>query len=211
MPEALAAETDPLGIQVLIVELDAFRTSLFGSGSLSPDTIADHTGTVGTTRVYAEGGDGGQTGDPAKAATPSWSGGGTAAPAPSGVPNRPQARGLSGPVTTCRGRDSGVAAGPLSMRAESSVGALRAAAPVLARRRTVGGRRPGRPGRTGAGIPFRFVLVGRCGGGCEAIYRLKRAASVPGPSPPLLLTRMLGVALAGFVRRLARERSAGPW
>ncbi|MEU8885916.1 oxidoreductase [Streptomyces hydrogenans] len=68
MSEALAAEVNPLGIHVLIVEPGAFRTSLFGNGSLSPDTIADYTDTVGATRAYVEGGDGGQTGDPAKAA-----------------------------------------------------------------------------------------------------------------------------------------------
>ncbi|WP_030762007.1 oxidoreductase [Streptomyces griseus] len=68
MSEALAAEVNPLGIHVLIVEPGAFRTGLFGNGSLSPDTIADYTTTVGATRAYVEGGDGGQTGDPAKAA-----------------------------------------------------------------------------------------------------------------------------------------------
>ncbi|MFK3732187.1 oxidoreductase [Streptomyces sp. NPDC088090] len=68
MSEALAAEVNPLGIHVLIVEPGAFRTSLFGNGSLSPDTIADYADTVGATRAYVEGGDGGQAGDPAKAA-----------------------------------------------------------------------------------------------------------------------------------------------
>ncbi|MFJ6520690.1 oxidoreductase [Streptomyces filamentosus] len=69
MSEALAAEVNPLGIHVLIVEPGAFRTSLFGNGSLSPDTIDDYADTVGATRAYVEGGDGGQTGDPAKAAS----------------------------------------------------------------------------------------------------------------------------------------------
>ncbi|MFD0367275.1 oxidoreductase [Streptomyces sp. NPDC059071] len=68
MSEALAAEVNPLGIHVLIVEPGAFRTSLFGNGSLSVDTIADYADTVGATRAYVEGGDGGQAGDPAKAA-----------------------------------------------------------------------------------------------------------------------------------------------
>lgn len=69
MSEALAAEVNPLGIRVLIVEPGAFRTSLFGSGkSLSTDTVADYADTVGATRAFVEGGDGGQAGDPAKAA-----------------------------------------------------------------------------------------------------------------------------------------------
>ncbi|MGW8763498.1 oxidoreductase [Streptomyces sp. NPDC055815] len=68
LSEALAAEVKPLGIHVLIVEPGAFRTSLFGNGSLSVDTIADYADTVGATRAFVEGGDGGQAGDPAKAA-----------------------------------------------------------------------------------------------------------------------------------------------
>ncbi|MGW1513689.1 oxidoreductase [Streptomyces sp. NPDC002394] len=68
MSEALAAEVGPLGIKVLVVEPGAFRTSLFGNGSLSGDTIADYADTVGATRAFVEGGDGGQAGDPAKAA-----------------------------------------------------------------------------------------------------------------------------------------------
>ncbi|MFI9113635.1 oxidoreductase [Streptomyces venezuelae] len=68
LSEALAAEVRPLGIRVLIVEPGAFRTSLFGNGSLSGDTIADYADTVGATRSFVEAGDGGQAGDPAKAA-----------------------------------------------------------------------------------------------------------------------------------------------
>ncbi|MFE6226778.1 MULTISPECIES: oxidoreductase [unclassified Streptomyces] len=68
MSEALAAEVRPLGIDVLIVEPGAFRTSLFGNRSLSGDGIADYAETVGATRAYVETGDGGQAGDPAKAA-----------------------------------------------------------------------------------------------------------------------------------------------
>ncbi|MEU6927763.1 oxidoreductase [Streptomyces sp. NPDC046374] len=68
LSEALAAEVNPLGIRVLIVEPGAFRTSLFGNGSLSTDTVADYADTVGATRAFVEGGDGGQAGDPAKAA-----------------------------------------------------------------------------------------------------------------------------------------------
>lgn len=68
LSEALAAEVRPLGIRVLIVEPGAFRTSLFGNGSLSGDTITDYADTVGATRSFVEAGDGGQAGDPAKAA-----------------------------------------------------------------------------------------------------------------------------------------------
>ncbi|MCX5227123.1 oxidoreductase [Streptomyces sp. NBC_00233] len=68
MSEALAAEVRPLGIDVLIVEPGAFRTSLFGNHSLSGDGIADYTETVGATRAFVETGGGRQKGDPAKAA-----------------------------------------------------------------------------------------------------------------------------------------------
>ncbi|MCX4981807.1 oxidoreductase [Streptomyces sp. NBC_00572] len=68
MSEALAAEVRPLGIDVLIVEPGAFRTSLFGNHSLSGDGIADYTDTVGATRTFVETGGGAQEGDPAKAA-----------------------------------------------------------------------------------------------------------------------------------------------
>ncbi|MET9538124.1 oxidoreductase [Streptomyces sp. NPDC006553] len=68
MSEALAAEVRPLGIDVLIVEPGAFRTSLFGNHSLSGDGIADYTETVGATRAFVETGGGRQEGDPAKAA-----------------------------------------------------------------------------------------------------------------------------------------------
>lgn len=68
MSEALAAEVRPLGIDVLIVEPGAFRTSLFGNHSLSGDGIADYADTVGATRTFVETGGGTQEGDPAKAA-----------------------------------------------------------------------------------------------------------------------------------------------
>ncbi|MFI8824443.1 oxidoreductase [Streptomyces sp. NPDC053431] len=68
MSEALAAEVNPLGIHVLIVEPGAFRTGLFGNHSLSEDGIADYADTVGATRAFVETGGGTQAGDPAKAA-----------------------------------------------------------------------------------------------------------------------------------------------
>ncbi|MGA5193480.1 oxidoreductase [Streptomyces exfoliatus] len=68
MSEALAAEVRPLGIDVLIVEPGAFRTSLFGNHSLSGDGVADYADTVGSTRAFVETGGGTQAGDPAKAA-----------------------------------------------------------------------------------------------------------------------------------------------
>ncbi|MFD9032517.1 oxidoreductase [Streptomyces sp. NPDC059567] len=68
MSEALADEVRPLGIDVLIVEPGAFRTSLFGNRSVSADGIADYADTVGATRTYVETSGGTQPGDPAKAA-----------------------------------------------------------------------------------------------------------------------------------------------
>ncbi|WP_199548309.1 oxidoreductase [Streptomyces sp. N35] len=68
LSEALQAEVKPLGIDVLIVEPGAFRTSLFGNHSLSKGEIEDYEATVGATRTYVETGGGTQAGDPAKAA-----------------------------------------------------------------------------------------------------------------------------------------------
>jgi NAD(P)-dependent dehydrogenase (short-subunit alcohol dehydrogenase family) len=67
--EALAAEVAPFGIRVLVVEPGAFRTNLFGPGAavMSAENPA-YAETSGATRRFVEGGDGGQPGDPAKAA-----------------------------------------------------------------------------------------------------------------------------------------------
>ncbi len=67
LSEALAAEVNPLGIKVLVVEPGAFRTGLMGNRSTSAE-IDDYAATVGPTRAMADAGDGGQPGDPAKAA-----------------------------------------------------------------------------------------------------------------------------------------------
>jgi NAD(P)-dependent dehydrogenase (short-subunit alcohol dehydrogenase family) len=65
--EALAAETAPLGIRVLIVEPGAFRTEF--NGALKTATaIGDYDGTVGAVRETLAAGDGKQPGDPEKAA-----------------------------------------------------------------------------------------------------------------------------------------------
>ncbi|HTJ71573.1 MAG TPA: oxidoreductase [Actinospica sp.] len=67
LSEALADEVAPLGIKVLVVEPGAFRTTLMGNGSFSPE-LADYEATVGNTRRMVAAGDGSQPGDPAKAA-----------------------------------------------------------------------------------------------------------------------------------------------
>ena len=68
MTEALADEVRPLGIKTLIVEPGAFRTSLMGNGTASPEELPDYADTVGATRTMVAEGDGSQPGDPAKAA-----------------------------------------------------------------------------------------------------------------------------------------------
>ncbi|MDG9722017.1 SDR family NAD(P)-dependent oxidoreductase [Streptomyces sp. DH41] len=68
MSEGLADEVREFGIKVLIVEPGAFRTGLFavGNAGVSPDSGL--YAKVGETRGFVSGGDGGQPGDPAKAA-----------------------------------------------------------------------------------------------------------------------------------------------
>ncbi|GAA4608844.1 oxidoreductase [Actinoallomurus liliacearum] len=68
MSEALAEEVAPYGIKVLIVEPGAFRTSLFGGALYRSAAMDAYAETVGPTRSMAEGADGKQPGDPAKAA-----------------------------------------------------------------------------------------------------------------------------------------------
>ena len=67
--ESLAAEVEPLGIRVLIVEPGAFRTD-FGAGRMhrSKTIIDDYASTVGPTRAAVDAMDGSQPGDPARAA-----------------------------------------------------------------------------------------------------------------------------------------------
>jgi NAD(P)-dependent dehydrogenase (short-subunit alcohol dehydrogenase family) len=68
LSESLAAEVEPLGIRVLIVEPGAFRTG-FGGGRMHRSGESDvYAGTVGQTRAYVDGMDGTQPGDPHKAA-----------------------------------------------------------------------------------------------------------------------------------------------
>lgn len=67
--EALAGEVAPLGIQVLIVEPGAFRTSFAKPAALHISTeIADYADTVGAIRNGLPASDQQQEGDPAKAA-----------------------------------------------------------------------------------------------------------------------------------------------
>jgi NAD(P)-dependent dehydrogenase (short-subunit alcohol dehydrogenase family) len=68
LTQALSQEVDP-GVRFLIVEPGAFRTGLFNPGAayLSAE-LPEYAATVGPTRQYVTGGDGGQPGDPAKAA-----------------------------------------------------------------------------------------------------------------------------------------------
>lgn len=66
--EALAAETAPLGIRVLLVEPGAFRTGFAGPALRASDRIADYDETVGVTRAALAAMHGTQPGDPDRAA-----------------------------------------------------------------------------------------------------------------------------------------------
>jgi NAD(P)-dependent dehydrogenase (short-subunit alcohol dehydrogenase family) len=68
MSEALAAEVEPLGIRVLIVEPGAFRTGLMGARMHHSREIAAYAETAGATRSGAAAIDGAQPGDPRKLA-----------------------------------------------------------------------------------------------------------------------------------------------
>jgi NAD(P)-dependent dehydrogenase (short-subunit alcohol dehydrogenase family) len=67
--ESLAAEVEPLGIRVLIVEPGAFRTE-FGASRMhrTKTVIEDYASTVGPTRAAVDAMDGSQPGDPTRAA-----------------------------------------------------------------------------------------------------------------------------------------------
>lgn len=68
MSESLAAEVAPLGIRVLVVEPGAFRTGFGGGRKHRSRALDAYAGTVGPTRALVDGMDGGQPGDPRKAA-----------------------------------------------------------------------------------------------------------------------------------------------
>ncbi|RSN54661.1 short-chain dehydrogenase/reductase [Streptomyces sp. WAC 04229] len=68
MSEGLADEVREFGIKVLIVEPGAFRTSLFAADNAGTSADSGVYAKVGETRGMVAGGDGGQPGDPAKAA-----------------------------------------------------------------------------------------------------------------------------------------------
>ena len=68
LTEALAQEVGPLGIKAMIVEPGQFRTEFAGSALRHMPRIDDYTATVEGTRELANGMDGTQPGDPAKAA-----------------------------------------------------------------------------------------------------------------------------------------------
>jgi NAD(P)-dependent dehydrogenase (short-subunit alcohol dehydrogenase family) len=66
--EALAAEVQPFGVRVLIVEPGSFRTEFGATRMHYSDRIAAYDQTAGLNRGYIEGVDGNQPGDPIKAA-----------------------------------------------------------------------------------------------------------------------------------------------
>jgi NAD(P)-dependent dehydrogenase (short-subunit alcohol dehydrogenase family) len=68
LSEALADEVAEFGIKVLIVEPGAFRTALFDTSRAGISADSGVYAKVSATRGFVSGGDGGQAGDPAKAA-----------------------------------------------------------------------------------------------------------------------------------------------
>ncbi|MGW3104217.1 oxidoreductase [Streptomyces sp. NPDC001100] len=68
LSEALADEVAEYGVKVLIVEPGAFRTALFDTGRAGVSADSGVYAKVTETRGFVSGGDGGQAGDPAKAA-----------------------------------------------------------------------------------------------------------------------------------------------
>lgn len=69
LSEALLDEVRDFGIKVLVVEPGSFRTNLFGKGAAYfSEANPAYAEKVGATREFVQGGDGGQAGDPAKAA-----------------------------------------------------------------------------------------------------------------------------------------------
>ncbi|XUL90813.1 oxidoreductase [Streptomyces galilaeus] len=68
LSEALVDEVAEFGIKVLIVEPGAFRTALFDTSRAGVSADSGVYAKVTETRGFVSGGDGGQAGDPAKAA-----------------------------------------------------------------------------------------------------------------------------------------------
>jgi NAD(P)-dependent dehydrogenase (short-subunit alcohol dehydrogenase family) len=68
LSEALAAEMEPLGVKVTVIEPGPFRTEFLGSsGKAAAKKIPEYEPTAGKTREYQETQNGKQPGDPAKA------------------------------------------------------------------------------------------------------------------------------------------------
>lgn len=68
LSECLAAEVEPFGARVLIVEPGAFRTRLFGAAFRALPAMEEYASSVGPLRAWVAASDGKQPGDPAKAA-----------------------------------------------------------------------------------------------------------------------------------------------